>query len=284
MTNKELQKRIEGLEIKLNKTIVIRCTSMPNVNVGTIIIYNGILYYWNGNDYEAVATNIELENAIGGIGIGTNIHVVNTWQDLPLPTNLNAGHFYWVENSTGTRWLPGSLGGTYHSRGLYYSTGTEWEDAPVPYQASQAEVNDGIKEDKFVTPKTLKNAAQWDTKVDKTIKVEGVKSIEGGGDLTTDRTLQLKNDVESPGPNMTYGTDSFGIKGWKPDPSGGGGMDCECDVFTLEGILTEPLTPPDFDTYLYQRQYMDGGFKVTLLCSKDHLGTETILRTIREPY
>lgn len=182
---------------------------MPNVNVGNIIIYNGILYYWNGNDYEAVATNIELENAIGGIGIGTNIHVVNTWQDLPLPTNLNAGHFYWVENSTGTRWLPGSLGGTYHSRGLYYSTGTEWEDAPVPYQASQAEVNAGIKEDKFVTPKTLKNAAQWDTKVDKevgkTLTTNDYTTIEKDKLTNIENNAQVNNISNSYANELTSG-------------------------------------------------------------------------------
>jgi len=49
-------------------------------------------------------------------------------------------------------------------------------------------------------------------------------SLSGGGSLANNITLSLLNDVQTPGPNMAYGTDGFGTKGWKPDGSSGGSM------------------------------------------------------------
>lgn len=39
-------------------------------------------------------------------------------------------------------------------------------------------------------------------------------SLTGGGDLTASRTLNLVNDVASPGNNKVYGTDGAGVRGW----------------------------------------------------------------------
>ena len=55
-------------------------------------------------------------------------------------------------------------------------------------------------------------------------QVATTNSLTGGGDLSADRTLSLVNDQASPGANKVYGTDSSGTKGWKADPSGGGGI------------------------------------------------------------
>ena len=82
---------------------------------------------------------------------------VNTFADLPNPS-LHINELYWVNNSTGTKWLPGTLGGTYYPKGLYYSTGTDWEWRKSPYQATLAEVNTGTNDDKFVTPLTLQSS------------------------------------------------------------------------------------------------------------------------------
>ena len=79
---------------------------------------------------------------------------VDTFADLPAPS-LYINQLFWVNNSTGTAWLPGSLGGTYRPKGLYYSTGTAWEWRKSPYQATLSEVNAGVNDDKFVTPFTL---------------------------------------------------------------------------------------------------------------------------------
>src|SRR6185312_12693141 len=96
---------------------------------------------------------------------GANITVVTNYSALPTPATAS-GKFYWVSNSQGTAWLPGSLGGTYYNSGLYYSNGTTWEFLNVPYQATQAAVNTGTVTDQFVTPATLKNSSQWATKQD----------------------------------------------------------------------------------------------------------------------
>ncbi len=72
----------------------------------------------------------------------------------------------------------GSLGGTYYNSGMYYSNGTTWEWLNVPYNATQAEVNTGTNNDKFVTPLTFENASKWSLKADK------VNGLTDGGDIS----------------------------------------------------------------------------------------------------
>ena len=102
-------------------------------------------------------------NPISGVldlvGEGGTITVVANFSALPAPATVS-GEFYWCSASQGTAWLPGSLGGTYYSAGLYYSNGVSWEFMDVPYQATQAEVNAGVVTDKFVTPNTFNNSTQ----------------------------------------------------------------------------------------------------------------------------
>jgi len=85
------------------------------------------------------------------------ITVVANYSALPAVGTVT-GKFYWCSASQGTKWLPGSLGGTYYSAGMYYSNGVSWEFLDVPYNATQAEVNTGTNTDKFVTPATLASA------------------------------------------------------------------------------------------------------------------------------
>lgn len=73
--------------------------------------------------------------------------------------------YYYVLDSQGTSWLPGSLGGTYYPRGLYYSDGVTWRRTETPYQASQATVDAGGVTDQFVSPNTLANSALIATKL-----------------------------------------------------------------------------------------------------------------------
>ncbi len=96
--------------------------------------------------------------SLSGSG-GSSIIVVANYSALPDPTTVS-GLFYWVSNSQGTKWLPGSLGGTYYNSGLYYSNGTTWEFMNVPYQAIQAVVDAGTNNDQFLTPKTFNDSAQ----------------------------------------------------------------------------------------------------------------------------
>lgn len=73
--------------------------------------------------------------------------------------------FIFAKNSQGTKWLPGGLGGTFYSKGLYYSNGVEWIfGGDIPYQATQSEVNAGVIGDKFLTPNTFESASKWSTK------------------------------------------------------------------------------------------------------------------------
>jgi hypothetical protein len=86
---------------------------------------------------------------------------VNTYADLPLP-NTVPGQKYGVINSQGTSWLPGSLGGTYYSKGYYYSNGTIWiYMGDFPFQATQADVDAGIITNQFVSPNTFFNSSKW---------------------------------------------------------------------------------------------------------------------------
>ena len=108
----------------------------------------------------------EVKNSIKfSTGGGSEITVVANYSALPDPTTVS-GEFYWCSASQGTSWLPGSLGGTFYNSGLYYSNGTTWEFLNVPFQATQAEVNTGTNNDKFVTPKTFADADKWGTKQD----------------------------------------------------------------------------------------------------------------------
>lgn len=54
--------------------------------------------------------------------------------------------------------------------------------------------------------------------------IDTTGSIIGGSDLAADLSLSLENDSASPGANKVYGTDGSGVRGWKSDPSGGGGL------------------------------------------------------------
>jgi len=47
-----------------------------------------------------------------------------------------------------------------------------------------------------------------------TVSITGTNSIAGGGDISTSRTLELVNDLASPGLSKFYGTDGAGTKGW----------------------------------------------------------------------
>lgn len=95
-------------------------------------------------------------------GGGTEITVVDNYTAL-LALPPIADTFYWCQNSQGTAWLPGSLGGTYYPKGIYYCLTTSplvIQYIETPYQATQAEVDTGTIEDKFVSPKTFNDSSQ----------------------------------------------------------------------------------------------------------------------------
>lgn len=113
-----------------------------------------------GAAYTALAAVFPNPNSgSGGSGSGYAGTATN-YAGLPDPT-LHSGEFYYVINSQGTKWLPGTLGGTYYKSGTYYSNGTSWVTDVMPNQAAQSDVDAGTVTDQFVTPATLKNYAGW---------------------------------------------------------------------------------------------------------------------------
>lgn len=105
-----------------------------------------------------------------------------TWHDnfndlnIDRPQPVAADAIAAVRGSQGIKWLPGTLGGTWYPKGYYRSTGAAWEFfGEFSYQASQPDTDAGLVTDQFVSPFTLKNAAQWSTKNDSIqFKDEGV--------------------------------------------------------------------------------------------------------------
>ena len=53
---------------------------------------------------------------------------------------------------------------------------------------------------------------------------QSVVVVNGDG-VAGNISIGLVNDTTTPGINRVYGTDAAGVKGWKPDPAGGGALD-----------------------------------------------------------
>ena len=70
--------------------------------------------------YQAIinASGASESNPFATIADVVVMGVVTNYSSLPDPTT-NSGKFYWVENTQGTRWLLGSLGGTFYNKGVY---------------------------------------------------------------------------------------------------------------------------------------------------------------------
>lgn len=186
-----IENRLKKLEQEFQSKSIKRCTEIPNECVGRLVLVGSDLYVWEDTRYIKFSKG------------GGQLEVVNNYSALPDPTTVS-GSFYWVSNSQGTRWLPGSLGGTYYPKGIYYSNGVAWEYIETPYQATQSEVNAGINTDTFVTPKTLKDSNQWNTKFN-TPTGNNTQYLNGAGTPTTfpiiytqtetDNLLDIKRDL-----------------------------------------------------------------------------------------
>lgn len=142
--------------------------------------------------------------------------IVNTYSDLPSPSEA-VNKFYITEQSQGTKWLPGTIGGTFYSKGIYYSNGIEWVYAgDIPYQATQSNVNAGIINDMFVTPLTLNNYYRWSEKQDVLISGTNIKSVNGfsllgSGDIDIDATQLIDGGMPSSIPLINFSIDGVVI-------------------------------------------------------------------------
>ncbi len=161
-----LQQEIRKLwgAIRRQNTCVVTALPPEGCN-GQTVIFEGDIYFWDGDSWVSYAQT----------GITTILNVVNTYSDLP-PAATVSGQFFFVQNNQGTKWLPGSLGGTFYAKGLYYSNGVDYiYGGEFPINATQLEVDAGVLVDKFVSPYTLANYSGWLTKNDSIqFKDEGV--------------------------------------------------------------------------------------------------------------
>jgi len=149
---------------------------------------------------------VRYKDALGNIvdaflspGSGAGPTVVANYSALPSAAAA-IGLFYWASSSQGTKWLPGSIGGTYYPNGLYYSNGTSWEYFESPYQATQSEVNTGTDTDKFVTPFTLSNSTQWGNYLDK-----ATYDVDNDGVVDSSEREQVQV-INKTGATLTKGT------------------------------------------------------------------------------
>lgn len=155
-----LMKFVEGSTIKYYNLNGI----MTMIKGTTVSFMDGRWYDYTSFSSPVFASAEEVADQVGiwkaeaqaGSG-GSSIVVVANYSALPDPTTVS-GQFYFAENSQGTKWLPGSLGGTYYNAGIYYSNGISWKYTDTPYNASLSTVNAGVNDEQFLTPYTFANS------------------------------------------------------------------------------------------------------------------------------
>lgn len=139
---------------------------------------------WKFNPFTGTLDYYEANTGGGGGSTVDIIHVAN-YSALPDPTTVGLYDIYIVDNEQGTKWLPGSMGGTYYPSGAYYSDLTKWVYSKSAGQATQVEVNAGTVTDKFVTPETLNNYDRWATLLKKSTNIVTVDTVAGVADFTS---------------------------------------------------------------------------------------------------
>lgn len=183
ITIQEEIRRIWKAIRKSNKVCTV--TTLPDNGCnGQAVIYESSIYFWNGTSWVTYAQT----------GFTTIINVVNTYSNLPDPTTVS-GQFFFVQNNQGTKWLPGSLEGTFYAKGLYYSNGVSWiYGGEFPINATQIETDAGVIVDKFVSPNTLYNFVLWGT------KQNNIQFQDEGSNLGTTGTVDT---IDFVGSNVT---------------------------------------------------------------------------------
>ena len=81
-----------------------------------------------------------------GSSITNYVGEFNNYTDLTTSVPAGtAGRFAFVLNSQGTKWLPGSLGGTFYGAGWYYDTGSQWSNKNDEiYEGLEDLINDKV--------------------------------------------------------------------------------------------------------------------------------------------
>jgi hypothetical protein len=175
---------------------------------GNIVIGSGLV---SSNPYAGTATN---------------------YSSLPVASTKDQ-QVWLVVNSEGTRWLPGSLGGTYFPSGYYWSNGGVWDYiGEFPYQALQADVDAGIIDDQFVSPLTLNNYSRWATKKNDSMSTNRLLGRGTAGTGVIEEIIL--------GTNLSLTGNTLNATG-----GGGGGTVTSVTSATSDATITNPTTTPE---------------------------------------
>lgn len=177
-----------------------------------------LVQYWKTNNFFFDVS----ESGSSGPNVLTTYRAFN-WTDLTTNVALtpSEGETAYLVNAQGTRWLPGSLGGTHRNKGLWYYDGTEWtNDTDTIEQQLQLNIDDieaietiNSNQDAAISSNATNISSLSLDKADKITEVTGTNSISGGGDLSANRTLQLVNDLAILAQSAIYGSFNS-VKGW----------------------------------------------------------------------
>jgi len=111
-------------------------------------------FFTNAPDFYSEGTTVIPET------VPDIIHVDN-YSALPDPATVSLYTIYVVDNAQGNKFWYGSIGGTYYPAGAYYSALTKWVYSEAASKATQAEVNTGTDNEKYLTAETFNNANKW---------------------------------------------------------------------------------------------------------------------------
>ena len=204
---------IYGILPKLGNGVnqLLHSVSIPNIVKEDNAPYTSVEWV----DFYTVNTGFFFELAIGEYGSIPEDQFVINYSSLP-SANTVPYQIWVVENSEGTQWLPGSLGGTYYPEGVYISDGTKWIYHKDNYQATQSEVNNGIISTKWISPFTFENANKWNTKQSTLVSGTNIKTINGvgllgSGDLSVTSVTNLTTSQSSTNVIINSDTGTDGV-------------------------------------------------------------------------
>lgn len=96
------------------------------------------------------------------------------------------------------------------------------------------------------------------TVVPSTRQIKTGGSIQGGGSLAADLSLELAGDAGSPGNNMLYGTNATGVKGWYTQPAAAATLASLADV-SVSGLTNGQVLAYNSTASKWENQAAGGG-------------------------
>lgn len=109
--------------------------------------------------------------------------------------NTVSGKYYYCRESQGTPYIGVIWGGSYYPNGTYYSDGINWIFTEIPFNASQAIVDAGTDDQRFLTSKTFNDSAQLAGKINHSLATASNDFLvgnTGGGSFIKKTLAQVK--------------------------------------------------------------------------------------------